>query len=77
MSLQFERAGEDRTHTVEHILTEHDLPSADVRSGPGRFYVASARGGVVGRSDAPPAIRETTQFDELCPATAICMRTRL
>ncbi|QSX00803.1 arsenic resistance N-acetyltransferase ArsN2 [Haloterrigena alkaliphila] len=29
------------------------------------------------RSDAPAAIRETTQFDELCPASATCMRTSL
>jgi amino-acid N-acetyltransferase len=31
----------------------------------------------VDRSEAPPAIRETTQFEDLCPATAVCMRTRL
>lgn len=29
------------------------------------------------QSDAPPSIRETAQFEELCPATAVCMRTRL
>lgn len=29
------------------------------------------------RVDAPAAIRGTTQFEELCPATATCMRKRL
>lgn len=29
------------------------------------------------RADAPAAIRETTQFDELCPASATCMRKYL
>lgn len=29
------------------------------------------------RSDAPQPIRRTTEFDELCPATAICMRKSL
>jgi amino-acid N-acetyltransferase len=33
--------------------------------------------GAVERSEAPPDIRETTQFEDLCPATAVCMRTRL
>ncbi|WP_254769187.1 arsenic resistance N-acetyltransferase ArsN2 [Salinilacihabitans rarus] len=31
----------------------------------------------VERADAPPAIRRTTEFDELCPATAACMRKSL
>lgn len=29
------------------------------------------------RDEAPPAIRETTEFDDLCPATATCMRKSL
>jgi amino-acid N-acetyltransferase len=29
------------------------------------------------RVDAPDAIRQTTEFDELCPASATCMRKRL
>lgn len=29
------------------------------------------------RADAPAAIRETTEFDELCPASAACLRTSL
>jgi len=33
--------------------------------------------GEVERSEAPPPIRETTQFEDLCPATAVCVRTRL
>lgn len=33
--------------------------------------------GEVERADAPPAIRGTTQFEDLCPATAVCMRKRL
>ncbi|ELZ22816.1 N-acetyltransferase GCN5 [Haloterrigena salina JCM 13891] len=28
----------------------------------------------VERTDAPSAIRETTEFDELCPASAACLR---
>lgn len=31
----------------------------------------------VERSDAPAAIRETTEFDDLCPASATCLRTSL
>lgn len=29
------------------------------------------------RSDAPDSIRETTEFDDICPATAVCMRKPL
>lgn len=29
------------------------------------------------RSDAPPSIRETTEFSSLCPASATCLRTSL
>lgn len=29
------------------------------------------------RTDAPDAVRETTEFDDLCPATASCMRKSL
>lgn len=29
------------------------------------------------REEAPEAIRETAEFDSLCPATATCMRKRL
>ncbi|WP_440766706.1 arsenic resistance N-acetyltransferase ArsN2 [Natronorubrum sp. DTA7] len=29
------------------------------------------------RADAPAPIRETNQFDELCPASATCMRKQL
>lgn len=28
----------------------------------------------VERADAPPAIRETAEFDDLCPASAACLR---
>jgi len=31
----------------------------------------------ISRSDAPAGIRRTTEFDELCPSTATCMRTEL
>jgi len=142
--LQVEPAGEDRLDDVERLLAASDLPAEDVRSGPGRFYVAAAGSDVAGvgglelydtagllrsvavresergegvgtaicealeetardegvwtlylltttapgffaargyeeveRSEAPPALRETTQFEELCPATAVCMRTGL
>jgi amino-acid N-acetyltransferase len=37
----------------------------------GRGYVE------VAREDAPPAIRGTTEFAELCPDTATCMRRAL
>jgi amino-acid N-acetyltransferase len=37
-----------------------------------------ARGYVtVDRADAPSAIRQTTEFEDLCPATATCMRKSL
>jgi len=29
------------------------------------------------RSEAPPGVRQTTEFDELCPSTAVCMRKEL
>jgi amino-acid N-acetyltransferase len=29
------------------------------------------------RSDAPSSLQQTTEFDELCPATATCMRKSL
>ncbi|RDI71997.1 arsenic resistance N-acetyltransferase ArsN2 [Halopelagius longus] len=29
------------------------------------------------RSDTPEAIRETTEFEELCPASAVCMKKSL
>jgi amino-acid N-acetyltransferase len=32
---------------------------------------------VVSREDAPTGIRETTEFADLCPETAVCMRKRL
>lgn len=31
----------------------------------------------IGRHEAPPAIRETREFDELCPSSAVCMRRDL
>jgi amino-acid N-acetyltransferase len=132
---------EDALAAVERLLAANDLPRADVRSGPGRFYLAtvdgepvaagglegegahallrsvvvreSARGAGVGtwlcdelearaaasgvdalhlltttaesffagrgyeaadRGDAPPAIRGTREFAELCPETATYMR---
>lgn len=142
--LQLEPAGERRLDDVERLLAANGLPSADVRSGPGQFYVASTGNEVVGtgglelygtagllrsvavreskqgdgvgtaicdglenearaegvtelylltttaadffadrgyeaveRANAPPAIRGTTQFEDRCPATAVCMRTGL
>jgi amino-acid N-acetyltransferase len=38
----------------------------------------AARGYVeIERSNAPAALQRTAEFDELCPATATCMRTSL
>ncbi|GAA0679755.1 arsenic resistance N-acetyltransferase ArsN2 [Natronoarchaeum mannanilyticum] len=31
----------------------------------------------IGRAEAPPSIRDTAEFDELCPSSATCMRKRL
>jgi amino-acid N-acetyltransferase len=31
----------------------------------------------IGRTEAPEAIRGTTEFADLCPETAVCMRKRL
>ena len=144
VALTLERADEDALDYVEALLEENGLPSADVRSKPGCFYVASegdervgvggiesygsdgllrsvvverpARGQGLGtalcdrleavaredgvgtlylltttarelfadhgyveidRSLAPEAIRETTEFADLCPEAAVCMRKRL
>lgn len=129
---------------VEGLLADEGLPTRDVRSSPGRFYVAQADGDRVGvgglelydtdglvrsvvvepsarangygtalcgaleaeacdagvetvylltttaadffaargyvdveRAELPPAIRETTEFAELCPSTAVAMRKSL
>jgi len=129
---------------VERLLERADLPTADVRSGPGTFYVGRHGGSRVGvgglerdgsnallrsvavepsvrgrgfgtalcdrlerkarsgdvetvylltttatdffasrgyveveREAAPAAIRETTEFTELCPSTATCMEKSL
>ncbi|WP_265111358.1 arsenic resistance N-acetyltransferase ArsN2 [Halosolutus halophilus] len=142
--ITLQRADESTLPYVETLLTENDLPSADVRSKPECFYVGydgddpigvggiepygidgllrslvverSARGNGLGtalyealeatargdgidalylltttapeffathgyveidRTDAPAAIRGTTEFDELCPASATCMRKSL
>ncbi len=137
-------ADDDALDYVERLLDRAGLPTADVRSGPGRFYVAVADGTRVGvggfeaygaegllrsvvvdssrrgeghgaaitrrleaearsadvetlslltttaadffaargydridRASVPPAIRETTQFSELCPDSATVLRKRL
>lgn len=143
LTLQPVDAEADALAYVEELLDTNDLPSADVRSGSARFYVAvddgrvgvsglelhgsvgllrsvvveaSARGEGYGtvlcrgtealardegvedlylltttaadffaergyvetaREDAPAAIRATSQFEELCPSSAVCMRTSL
>jgi amino-acid N-acetyltransferase len=136
--------GDDALAAVERLLSASELPRAGVRSGPGRFYVATAdgtpvaagglegegrhallrsvvvreaaRGAGVGtwlcdelearaaaagvtavhlltttaegffagrgyavaeRADAPPAVRETSEFRSVCPETATYMRKRL
>ncbi|WP_459192991.1 arsenic resistance N-acetyltransferase ArsN2 [Halosimplex sp. J119] len=158
-SVRLRRADGAALSTVESLLDRNDLPSGDVRSGRGRFYlgyadgldgdgepvpaetaardpvavggletygadallrslvvVESARGEGVGsavcdaleerartdgvdrlylltttaaaffaargyeeieRTDAPAAIRETTQFADLCPSSATCLSKTL
>jgi len=138
------RRADDALEYVETLLAGANLPTGDLRSTPGRFYVAledgnrvgvgglelygsdgllrsvvvepSTRGNGLGtaicgaledrardegvetlylltttaaeffadrgyreidRDDPPAAIRETTEFAELCPSTATCMRTSL
>lgn len=142
--LTLERTDDTALSYVETLLEENGLPSADVRTKPGRFYVgfhgddrigiggieiygtdgllrsvvversergngfgaaicdaleAEARAGGVDalylltttapeffatrgyaeieRTDAPAPIRQTTEFKDLCPATAICMKKSL
>jgi amino-acid N-acetyltransferase len=129
---------------AETLLSANDLPTADLRDGSGRFYVARTPEGRVGvggievygpaallrsvavedaargeghgtaicdglaslaraegvetlylltttaaeffaargyreidRADAPARIRETTEFAELCPSSAVCMEREL
>lgn len=144
VSVTLRPAKEPDLEYVEQLLRENDLPTEDVRSKAGSFYVGgdagdrvgvggvevygsdgllrsvvverSARGAGVGsglcealeatavadgvetlnlltttaagffedlgyerieREGAPEAIRETAQFDSLCPASAACMRKHL
>ncbi len=143
-SVSLRRASGDDLATVEALLARNDLPAADVREGPGAFYVATDGDEVVGvgglerygnagllrsvvvpetvrgtgfgaavcegletrageagvtalylltttaaaffaargyeridRAAAPERIRSTTQFAEVCPETAVCLRKRL
>ena len=143
-TITLEAADDGTLAYVESLLEESGLPSADVRSKPGCFYVAydgdkavgiggierrgaagllrsvaverSARGEGLGtalceqleavardedvevlylltttasgffvdrgyveieRREAPVAIRGTTEFADLCPETAVCMRKPL
>jgi amino-acid N-acetyltransferase len=135
--------GEDLAY-VEALLSANDLPTADLRDGSGRFYVARAPEGRVGvggievyesvallrsvavekfargggygtaicdglaslaqeegvqtlylltttaaeffaargyravdRADAPARVRETTEFAQLCPSSAVLMKREL
>lgn len=143
-ALDLRRADEADLPYVERLLERNGLPTGDVRSKPGCFYVVydgedrvgiggletdapvgllrsvvvdrSVRGrgygrrlcerleaearsaGVetlylltttasgffsgldyaeIDRADAPESVRRTTQFDDLCPTTATCMRKSL
>ncbi|WP_458186751.1 arsenic resistance N-acetyltransferase ArsN2 [Haladaptatus sp. NG-WS-4] len=60
-----ERASADGVETL-YLLT---TTAADFFAG--RGYVE------IERSDAPPAIQQTTEFDGLCPASATCLRKSL
>lgn len=129
---------------VEALLAANDLPTSDVRTGPGRFYLArdgdavvgaggverygsdgllrsvvvegsnrgdgygtalcaaledrARRGGIqtlylltttaagfferlgyesIPRQSAPASVRSTTEFADLCPSSATCMRKRV
>lgn len=140
-TLTLRRTDDTALSYVESLLEENGLPSADVRTNPGRFYVGYDGGDRVGiggveiygtdgllrsvvversergngfgaamcealeakaradgvetlylltttaleffatrgyaeieRSDAPATIRQTTEFEDLCPATAACMK---
>ena len=144
VTVALRRADESDLPYVERLLSDEELPTADLRTSPARFYVGydgdervgtgglerygtdgllrsvvvepSARGNGYGtaicealerraraegverlylltttaaeffaergyedveRSDAPAAIRETSEFDDLCPASAACLRKRL
>lgn len=143
-TLTLQRADERALAYVERLLTANDLPTRDVRSSPGRFYVGydgddrvgvggierygsdgllrsvvverSVRGSGYGtaicdalesrartdgvetlylltttapgffatrgyaeidRDEPPTAIRRSTEFDDLCPESATCMRKSL
>jgi len=139
-SIPLERARNDSLDRVRDLLAANDLPSADIRTGPGEFFVALDDGELVGvgglelygadgllrsvvveessrgqgygaelcralerhardngvrtlyllttsaadffrqqgydpvsRADVPTVISETTQFEDLCPASATCL----
>lgn len=143
-TVRLQQADDSALSYVETLLENNDLPSTDVQSKPGCFYVGydgddrigiggvevhgrdgllrslvieqETRGdgfgsamcealetrardggaemlylltttapeffadrgyGEIERADAPAAIRQTTEFDDLCPASAICMKKSL
>ncbi|MFQ3319292.1 MAG: amino-acid N-acetyltransferase [Natronomonas sp.] len=47
-SITLQRATEDTLDRVERLLERNDLPTQDVRAGPGRFFLADADGSLVG-----------------------------
>jgi amino-acid N-acetyltransferase len=143
-SITLQQADADDLDLVEELLDANDLPHRDVREKPGRFFVGSVDGTLVGvggieacgedgllrsvvveesvrgagygtalcdeleaqaaadgidalylltttaagffeargyeaidRNEAPPLIRQTTEFEDLCPASATCMKKSL
>lgn len=47
-SITFQRATDEELARTETMLSENDLPTADVRDGVGRFFVARSGNSVVG-----------------------------
>lgn len=62
---------------LEAAAAEEDVGTLYLLTTTARGFFADRGYEAVDRSEAPDAIRGTTEFSDLCPSTAACMRKRL
>lgn len=62
---------------LEAAATEDDVETLYLLTTTARKFFADRGYAEIARGEAPEVIRGTTEFADLCPATATCMRKRL